>query len=179
MNGKTKHTTHRLVLSSLVAALICVATALIKLPTPLGYIHPGDAPVVLAAYILSPTYGFLAAAIGSCLADIFSGYAVYAPITFVIKGGMVLVIYFVHKLLQKCNKKLVAEIAATFCAELLMVLGYYVFEGCLYGFGAALAAIPFNILQGLVGMSLGILLVRVIKKSRVLDTWNAFDQNLQ
>ena len=179
MNGKTKHATHRLVLSSLVAALICVATALIKLPTPLGYIHPGDAPVVLAAYILSPTYGFLAAAIGSCLADIFSGYAIYAPITFVIKGGMVLVIYFVQKLLHKCNKVLIKEITATFCAELLMVLGYYVFEGCLYGFGAALAAIPFNILQGLVGMSLGILLVRVIKKSRVLDTWNAFDQNLQ
>ena len=179
MNGKTKHATHRLVLSSLVAALICVATALIKLPTPLGYIHPGDAPVVLAAYILSPTYGFLAAGIGSCLADIFSGYAIYAPVTFLIKGGMVLVIYWIQKFPLKSNKPLLLQIAATFCAELLMVLGYYIFEGFLYGFGAALTAIPFNILQGLVGMSLGILLIRVLKKSRALDTWNVFDKDLK
>ena len=84
MNLRTKNTTKRLVLSSLISALICVATALIKIPTPFGYIHPGDAPVVLAAFVLSPTYGFLAAGIGSCLADLFSGYAMYAPVTFVI-----------------------------------------------------------------------------------------------
>ena len=97
MKIKSKNATQKLVLSSLVAALICAATALIKLPTPLGYIHAGDAPVVLAAYLPSPTYGFLAAGIGSCLADIFSGYAIYAPVTFLIKGGMVLVIYWIQK----------------------------------------------------------------------------------
>ena len=179
MKIKSKNATQKLVLSSLVAALICAATALIKLPTPLGYIHAGDAPVVLAAYLLSPTYGFLAAGIGSCLADVFSGYAMYAPVTFVIKGGMVLIIYWIQKFPLKSNKPLFLQIVATFCAELLMVLGYYVFEGVLYGFGAALVAIPFNILQGLVGMSLGILLVRVLKRSRALDTWNVFDKDLK
>ena len=74
MKIKSKNTTKKLVLSSLIATLICAATALIKIPTPLGYIHPGDAPVVLAAFLLSPMYSFLAAGISSCLADVFSGY---------------------------------------------------------------------------------------------------------
>ena len=33
-------------------------------------------------------------------------------------------------------------------AELLMAGGYYLFEGFLYGFGAALASVPGNLLQG-------------------------------
>ena len=179
MKIKSKNATKKLVLSSLIAALICAATSLIKLPTPLGYIHAGDAPVVLAAYLLSPTYGFLAAGIGSCLADVFSGYAVYAPVTFLIKGGMVLVIYWIQKLPVKSNKTLIQQILATLAAETVMVLGYYVFEGFLYGFGPALASVPFNVLQGLVGASVGILLVRVLKKSRALDTWNVFDKDLK
>ena len=177
MKIRSKNATQKLVLASLISALICAATALIKLPTPLGYIHAGDAPVVLAAFLLSPTYGFLAAGIGSCLADVFSGYAMYAPVTFLIKGGMVLVIYWTQKLLCKSNRKLTVQIIAALLAEILMVLGYYVFEGFFYGFGAALAAIPFNVLQGLVGMSLGILLERVLKKSRALDTWNVFERD--
>lgn len=179
MKIKSKNATKKLVLSSLIAALICAATSLIKLPTPLGYIHAGDAPVVLAAYLLSPTYGFLAAGIGSCLADVFSGYAVYAPVTFLIKGGMVLVIYWIQKLPVKSNKTLIRQILATLAAETVMVLGYYVFEGFLYGFGPALASVPFNVLQGLVGASVGILLVRVLKKSRALDAWNVFDKDLK
>ncbi len=179
MKLKSQNATKKLVLSSLIAALICVATALIKLPSPLGYIHLGDAPVVLAAFVLSPTYGFLAAAIGSCLADVFSGYAIYAPITFAIKGCMVLVIYLIQKFLHKSNKKLMVQIIAAFLAETVMVLGYYLFEGFLYGFGAALAAVPFNVLQGVVGMILGILLVHVLKKSRVLDSWNVFEKDFE
>jgi uncharacterized membrane protein len=179
MKARSKHATKKLVLASLISALICAATALIKLPSPLGYIHPGDAPVVLAAFLMSPTYGFLAAAIGSCLADVFSGYALYAPVTFLIKGGMVLVIYGVQRVLAKSNKTLTVQIVATLLAEMLMVLGYYLFEGCLYGFGAALAAVPFNVLQGLVGMSLGILLVRVLGRSRVLDRFDVFEKDLK
>ncbi len=179
MKIKSKNATKRLVLSSLIAALICAATSLIKLPTPLGYIHAGDAPVILAAYLLSPTYGFLAAGIGSCLADVFSGYAVYAPVTFLIKGGMVLVIDWIQRASLKRGKPMTLQIVATLVAETVMVLGYYVFEGFLYGFGAALASVPFNVLQGLVGASLGILLLRVLKKSRALDTWNVFDKDLK
>ena len=71
---------------------------LIRIPTPLkGYINLGDAIVLLCAFLLPPSYAFFAAGIGSMLADIFSGYAVYAPATFIIKGLMALAAYFIFK----------------------------------------------------------------------------------
>ena len=84
--------TKRIVMAAMLAALTCVATMVIKIPSPLkGYLNLGDCVVLLAGWMLSPVYGFLAAGIGSALADVFSGYVLYAPATFVIKGAMALV----------------------------------------------------------------------------------------
>ena len=80
--------TKRIVMAAMLAALTCVATMVIKIPSPLkGYLNLGDCVVLLAGWMLSPVYGFLAAGIGSALADVFSGYVLYAPATFVIKAA--------------------------------------------------------------------------------------------
>ena len=87
-----KTTAQKIVVSSLFAALVCVATMIIKIPSPLkGYINLGDCIILLSAFILPKGYKFLTAGIGSALADVFSGYIVYAPATFVIKGSMAVV----------------------------------------------------------------------------------------
>ncbi|MBR5765838.1 MAG: ECF transporter S component, partial [Lachnospiraceae bacterium] len=80
--------TRTLVRSAMFAALTFIATYIIKIPTPGtgGYIHPGDAFVILSGVILGPVYGAAAAGIGSALADILGGYFYYAPITLLIKG---------------------------------------------------------------------------------------------
>lgn len=59
----------RLVLAALFAALACVATMSIRIPTPgtNGYIHPGDAIVILSGVILGPVWGFLAGGIGGLI----------------------------------------------------------------------------------------------------------------
>lgn len=67
------------------AALVTVATAFIKIPTALGYQHPGDSMVYLAACVLPGPYGIIASGIGGALADILSGYAHWAIPTFIIK----------------------------------------------------------------------------------------------
>ena len=63
-------------MTALFAALACVATMSIRIPTPGtgGYIHPGDAIVILAGIILGPVYGMLAGGIGSALSDLIGGY---------------------------------------------------------------------------------------------------------
>ena len=62
MTEKTK----KLVLAALMCALTCVATMVIRIPTPtMGYIHPGDALVLLCAFLLGPVPGALAAGICS------------------------------------------------------------------------------------------------------------------
>jgi len=157
--------TQKIVLAALLASLTCVATMIIKVPSPLkGYVNLGDCVVLLSGWLLSPIYGFLAAGIGSALADVFSGYIIYAPITFIIKGLMALIAY----LLSRKSQKLPFLIISGFIAEAVMVIGYFVFEGFMYGFIPSAANIPFNAVQGAAGLILGIVLVRVFKKSNIV-----------
>lgn len=157
------------VFSAMLASLTCVATMIIKIPTPLqGYANLGDCIVLLSAFLLPVSYGFCAAAIGSALADVLSGYAMYAPATFVIKGLMVIVAYFIYKQFTKKDKKLLlGKIISGFIAEVVMVAGYFVFEGFMYGFGASLVNIPANAMQGLVGLIMGVLLINVFEKNKI------------
>ena len=75
-----KKKTKIIVLAALFAALTCVATMVVKIPSPLkGYINLGDCMVLLAGWLLPPGFSFLAAGLGSALADVFAGYFVYAP----------------------------------------------------------------------------------------------------
>ncbi len=160
--------TRKIVMGALLAALTCVATMIIKIPSPLkGYMNLGDCVVLIAGWMLSPMYGFLAAGIGSALADVFSGYALYAPATFLIKGMMALLAHALYKVLQKGLKNLPSRIVSGFAAEILMIGGYYLFEGFLYGFVPSLVNIPTNAVQGLAGLILGVVLIKVFEKSRI------------
>ena len=165
---KENNRTKKMVIAAMLAALTCVATMIIKIPSPLkGYINLGDCVVLLEGWMLSPIYGFLAAGIGSALADLLSGYLLYAPATFIIKGLMALVAYFGFKLLHKMLGNLPSRIVTGIAAEVVMVLGYFVFEGFLYGFGPSAVNIPANGAQGVAGIILGCLLVKIFEKSKI------------
>ena len=165
---KENSTTKKLVIAAMLAALTCVATMIIKIPSPLkGYLNLGDCVVLLAGWMLSPLYGFLAAGLGSALADLFSGYVIYAPATFVIKGLMALVAFYGFKLLNKKVGNLPSRIITGVVAEVVMILGYFVFEGFLYGFGPSVVNIPANGVQGVAGLILGCILVKIFEKSKI------------
>lgn len=162
-------TTRRIVSAALLASLVCVATMLIKIPSPLkGYLNLGDGVVLLAGWTLSPVYGFLAAGIGSALADIFSGYALYAPVTFVIKGVMALIACLGFRWLRRSLGDLSSRLITGTVAELIMILGYFLFEGILYGWGPSLVNIPANAVQGVAGLLLGTVLMRIFAKSKLI-----------
>lgn len=163
-----KSNTKKIVMAALMAALAFVATMIIKVPSPLkGYLNLGDCVVLTAGWMLSPIYGFLAAGLGSALADLFSGYVVYAPATFLIKGCMALISYFGFRLLHKKVSDLPSRIISGTAAEMLMILGYFVFEGCMYGFGPSVVNIPANGVQGIAGLIIGIILTKVFVKSKI------------
>lgn len=164
MNTRTK----KIVMAALIASLACVATMIIKIPSPLkGYLNLGDCVVLVAGWMLSPAYGFLAAGLGSALADVFSGYMLYAPATFIIKGLMALIAFYIFKILHnKCNN-ILSRIISGFFAEITMILGYFVFEGFLYGFVPSLVNIPANCVQGVVGLIIGVILTKIFEKSKI------------
>ena len=98
--------TREIVTAALMAALACVATMVIKIPSPLqGYLNLGDCIVLVCGWILAPGYAFLAAGIGSALADVLSGYVFYATATLVIKGFMAVVAFFLFRFILLFNKE--------------------------------------------------------------------------
>ena len=164
-----KKVTQKIVLSALFAALVCVATMLIKIPSPLkGYINLGDGIVLLAAWILPLPYGIAAAGLGSALADLFSGYVAYAPATFVIKALMAVMAYFCYKLFAKKLNSTLSRIFSAILAETVMILGYFLFEGILYGFVPSLVNIPANAVQAVAGIIIGVILITVFEKQNII-----------
>ena len=157
------------VYAAMFAALICVATMIIRIPTIGGYLNLGDCVVLICARILPPAYAFLAAGLGSALADIICGYTLYAPATFVIKGIMALTAHAVFGFLyKKTSKIIVSRIIGGASAELIMIAGYYIFEAVIV-YGSFFTPVP-NILtntaQGLICLA-----VSQLSEKQVLDKY--------
>lgn len=157
-----------LVVSAMMAALTFVATMVIRIPTPTnGYVNLGDCFVLLSGWLLGPWWGGAAAGIGSMLTDLLSGYTLYAPGTFLIKGLDALVAAVLFRILHRGGA---AAIVSGLVGELIMVGGYFVYEAtyCQYGV-AAVVGIPANVIQGAVGLAAGLVLLRVFQKAHIAD----------
>lgn len=158
-----------MVVSALLIALTCVSTMIIRIPTPsFGYIHPGDGFVLLCGFLLGPALGALCAGLGSALADLFSGYLIYVPGTFIIKAlcaGIAALI--MKKLSGDTFKKSAFGIAlGGVVGEVIMVAGYFFYEaillGATVGSAAALAGVPFNLVQGGFGVIISSVLYPIV-----------------
>lgn len=188
--------TKTLVTAALLTAFTCIATMVIQIPTPsLGYIHPGDTLVILCGIILGPVLGSLSAGLGSMLADILSGYLIYAIPTLIIKG---LTAFIACIVFQNLRKKLVkndyaAFIIAGFIGEANVVFGYFITsivkamvmagnfnrETLFVGFTDALISIPPNIMQGIVGIVLAFALFPLLMKVPDIRNWINADRQIQ
>lgn len=162
----------KLVIAAMFASLVCVATMVIKIPTPTnGYVNLGDCIVLLSGWLLGPVYGIAAAAVGSMLADLFSGYPAYAAATFVIKGVVALIAWLIF---GRKGKGAVLAVISAVLAEVFMALAYFLFEWLLMGQGlAAAVGIPANLVQGLVGAVLALLLLKLFTGSKALSDFFA------
>lgn len=160
MNQKLRN----LVYTAMLMALCCVATLVIKIPTVTGgYLNAGDIVVVLAALLAGPLYGGVAVGFGSGLADVISGYMSYAPGTLVVKGCAAVVAALIFR---ACRKKSFGfALLSAICGEIIMVLGYFVFENFVLGYGMAAAGeIPGNACQAAVGVAGGLALYFALSK---------------
>ena len=164
------------VTTAMMTAMVMIATTFFKIPNAMGYIHLGDGFVLLAAIILPKKYACFAGGVGAGLADIYGGYAVWAPWTLVIKIVMVLIVQLFFDFLMKraSNGKHIAKIAEIPFAELFAyvlavlwtVSGYYVAQGFISGnWVAPIADVPGNVLQASVGAVITILVSVALGKT--------------
>ena len=149
----------RLTLAGLMCAIVVITTMFAAVPIPGvqgAYANAGDAAVYASAYLLGWPWGVAVAAVGSGLADILLGSALYAPATFVIKGLMALI---AAKLLKKGSMR----IPRLLVSGIVMVAGYFAYECMLYGASVAMLSIPANLIQAVLGAVLGSVIIRGIE----------------
>ena len=163
--------TIKIIMAALMAAMTCIATMVIKVPSPTsGYIHLGDGVVLLSGILLGPFYGGAAAGIGSMFADLFSGYAGFALPTLIIKALAAIAASFLYQFLSTklfhTKLKSAAVIVAGICGGVIVTTGYFIFEGAIMnlGFVAAASGIPFNLVQNAFGIIVSTLLLPVLTK---------------
>ncbi len=148
----------RISFGAIAAAIIFVATWVFKIPIPgtQGYVNLGDSMIYFSACLLGP-YASVAAAIGSAIADLAGGYAIYIPVTIVIKGLMGLVVGLMSK---KGSFALYA--AACIISGAIMTIGYALFELPVFGIAYAVTSIPFNLAQWGINVVVAVALYPVI-----------------
>lgn len=163
--------TFRIVITALFSALICVATMLIQIPIPAtgGYANPGDAVILICAFLMNPVYAVIAAGTGSLLADLLAGYAAYAPGTLAIKAGVALIAAMIYRFAGKNvsgGRRIAAMAVSGIIAEIFMVLGYFLYEYALLGLGAAAAGgLIGNMGQGIAGVVISCAIAPVLIRS--------------
>jgi uncharacterized membrane protein len=152
----------RLTFTALFAAIIMLATMIyIPLGSGGGYLNPGDSMIYAAAWFLGPLAA-AAGAIGSALADVILGYAIYAPGTFIIKGLMGLVVGLIIK---RRGQSFATKIVAMAAGALIMAAGYFVYEYFILQMGYAAAVnIVWNVVQAAGGVVIGTLVVSALGK---------------
>lgn len=178
MISLTKHRTaftavsiKKMVITAIMAAMITILTAYIfHIPVGVngGYVHLGDAVIYLAAAILPLPYACAAAAIGGGMADLMTA-PVWVPATIIIKT--LICIPFSSKETKIITKR---NIAALIFSGVITIAGYYIAEGILYGFTAALwVMIAGNVVQaagsGVIFFVFGTALDKVRFKTRVMN----------
>ena len=150
--NQTNNRVRALALGGMLAALIFVATSFFKLPVSLtqGYIHLGDGFILLGALLPGGRTAIIAAALGSALADLLGGYTMYILPTFLIKGAVAAVAVWAAGHIQSPWLRALGMLAA----EAVMVLGYFLAEWLVLGYGlaAAASAVFPNVMQGISGV---------------------------
>ena len=167
--------TSKLVLTALMMCLVLLATIAIRIPAPFtqGYVHLGDTMIFISVLLLGKKNGAIAAGVGSALADVLGGFAVYAPWTLIVKFLMGFIMGLFIEMAIKGKKHFVKiagvpiiQIIGMFIAGVEMVIGYCIADGFFAGnIMAGILGIPFNVGQFVVGMVLASVMIATLYKT--------------
>ena len=152
--------------------MVFVITAYLHIPTYNGYVHCGDGLIFLAACLLPMPYSIIVGALGAMLADLLTGFAIWAPGSMIIKGLLALLFTCKsNKILTKRNLVMLLP------AALISAAGYYIYEALITGsFIASLSGIPGSIIQAVASSILfvvaGLAMDKYNIKKKLLEDYN-------
>jgi len=163
-NGNIKE----IAVSGLLIAMVFIATMFINIRLPIsvngGLIHFGNVILFTVSIVFGRKKGAIAGAFGMGLFDLVSGWAAWAPFTFLIRGGMGFLIGSIANIKDKGGNSFLFNLLGILAGSIWMIGGYYLAEVILYGnWITPVTSIPGNIAQLILGL-LALILAPVIKK---------------
>jgi energy-coupling factor transport system substrate-specific component len=155
----------RIVLTGVMIALVAVFTLAVRVPFALtqGYFNFSDVGVFLAGFAFGPWVGLVAGGVGTALADVAGGYALYAPLTLIAHGLEGLI----AGAIARRGEGVLSMILGWAGGAVVMVTVYFLGEAFIFRMGVAAAAteaLTINLPQVVVGGIVGIPLVLALRR---------------
>ncbi len=127
-------------------ALVFVATIILQIyiPATRGYFNLGEASIYVIALLLTPLSAGIAAGVGSALADVVTGYGIFAPGTLVIKFAEGFMVSYLARILSAkplSYVKYLSVLTSTFVGMVISIVGIFKLSGI-----AELSSIPIDLL---------------------------------
>lgn len=169
INSYSKSNTTDLIITSMLIALVFVATVMLNIKLPIsangGLVHLGTAMLFIASILFGPKKGAIAGAVGMGLFDLMMGWTLWAPFTIVARG---LQGYIVGKIAWSNGRNgnsYVFNLVGTIVSAPVMLAVYYICERVIFGsWVIPLGSIPGNLVQIVVGMCIALPVCAVLKK---------------
>lgn len=149
---------------TIAAVLMAMTIALcsFSIPVPFGHLYLCDVAICLAALLLKPPLAMAVGGIGTFLGDLLF-YPPSMVVSLVTHGLQALVIsLFAHYVLKKIP--VLPDVLGLICGIIVLVTGYSLGRAFVYSTPAAvLPKLPFEILQGVIGAGLALVLATPAK----------------
>ncbi|MBQ4425696.1 MAG: ECF transporter S component [Lachnospiraceae bacterium] len=151
--------TKKIVITGVLMAMnIIMSSSMLSIPVPGGHMYLNDVIIVTAAVLLDPFYAFCVGGIGAFLGDLFF-YPTPMFVSLAVHGLQAVVISLcAHKLFGN-KKPVAASVIGAVIGWIITFTGYTLGRAFVYATpAAAIAKLPFQILQTAVGSALALLL---------------------
>lgn len=166
----SKVNTKDLAETSMLIALTFIATYFVKIQLPFGgkggLVHLGTVMLFIASIVFGKKKGAISGAFGMGIFDLVSGFVVWAPFTFIIRGIMGYMIGSITWSKNRRGNSVALNIIASLVSGVFMIGGYYVAEVIIYGnWAIPLSSIPGDVIQIVFALLIGIPTAKVLKKT--------------
>lgn len=150
---------YHLLYTAILLALTIVMGRFFLIPVPFthGNVNLCDAGIFIAAILLGSKEGAFVGGFGGMFLDLISGYSQYMFFSLIVHGLEGLICAWLFKRYQ--NKFLAVTVGG-----IVMVLGYFISDSILYTVSVGALGILGNVIQGLVGAVVAVLVVPQLKK---------------
>lgn len=159
-NGKILFSTKWIAYTALLTAFVVATNFIPAIATPVGRIYWVDGVVLLAAYLLDPVAAFIAGGVGSLLYDVFQSPSMMLPSLLIhgLQGAVVSALFHLVPPRRLGKWEWIKAIISSLVGAVIVVTGYFIYRVVTRGTPVAVASIPRNIVQEIIGISIAMVL---------------------